>query len=207
LLNSDLIQVEQYDSASALLAATERRRKRERARATPKRPAPVSVERLLIQIEAATAEEIYNEAVGPTRPPKWKWGNKSFEVGQLQEERRRREHMGQDYTPSLARIERLVCNRLRIPQAQFHADIRYNHLVMARALFVKMARKYCKGNECYHKSSKFKPKSYPEIGRHLGGRDHSTIIHLDKTFDRIAARYRELRDKRVAKRNRKRLGQ
>lgn len=55
---------------------------------------------------------------------------------------------------------------------------RFHHLVGARGAFYWLARHLT-------------PRSYPEIGRFLGGRDHSTVIHGISVINRRMERHRD----------------
>jgi chromosomal replication initiator protein len=65
----------------------------------------------------------------------------------------------------------VVARHQNIPQAQLKSGSRRQSIVFARGLIVYLARELAEA-------------SYEEIGRALGGRDHTTIIH---NYRKIAA--------------------
>ena len=66
--------------------------------------------------------------------------------------------------PALREIIAVVARHQNVPQAQLKSSSRRQSIVFARAIVVFLARELA-------------ATSYDEIGRALGGRDHTTIIH------------------------------
>lgn len=62
-----------------------------------------------------------------------------------------------------------VVREFGITRIDIESARRHRHLVTGRALIVWAIRTY--GNPWW---------SYPQIGRWMGGRDHTTIIHLER---------------------------
>ena len=73
--------------------------------------------------------------------------------------------------PTIRQISAVVARHQKIPQAQLKSGSRRQSIVYARGLVVYLARELAEA-------------SYEEIGRALGGRDHTTIIH---NYRKIAA--------------------
>ncbi len=73
--------------------------------------------------------------------------------------------------PTIRQISAVVARYQNIPQAQLKSGSRRQSIVFARGLVVYLARELAEA-------------SYEEIGRSLGGRDHTTIIH---NYRKIAA--------------------
>ena len=65
-----------------------------------------------------------------------------------------------------------TCARLGVLADDVCNGGRHMHLVIARATIVRILRHH--------------GLSYPMIGRRLGGRDHTTLIHADRKFDTYA---------------------
>jgi hypothetical protein len=185
LLNSDLIQVEQYSSASTLLAATERRRKRERARATPKRCPPKTIEEL--NAPRAEAKVRYRRPIGPIRPPRFIEPVTPSDMRQMAEEAARIANMGENYCPSMARIERLVCRVMGVTRKELRGGGKEGSLVVSRALISNMTRRYT-------------DRTFPQIGRFLN-LDHTSVIHHCRHYERTKAKWRG-RSQTVRNRNR-----
>ena len=78
--------------------------------------------------------------------------------------------------PQLREIFAAVARYFKLPQAQLKSHSRRKSLVTARAIAIYLARKLTGA-------------SYEEIGRALGGRDHTTIIHNNRKIERD--RFRE----------------
>ncbi len=74
-----------------------------------------------------------------------------------------REHAGRPETP-LSAITRFVCKRLRVKVAELKSSTRKQHIVQARGVAMYLARQLTS-------------KSYQQIGRHFGNRDHTTVMH------------------------------
>lgn len=74
--------------------------------------------------------------------------------------------------PDLREIISVVARHQSVPQAQLKSASRRQSIVMARAIVVYLARELA-------------GDSYEEIGRVLGGRDHTTIIHNYRKIDSL----------------------
>jgi len=66
--------------------------------------------------------------------------------------------------PTLREITTVVARYQNLPQSQLKSSSRRQSIVFARAIVVFLAREVAAA-------------TYDEIGRALGGRDHTTIIH------------------------------
>jgi chromosomal replication initiator protein len=73
--------------------------------------------------------------------------------------------------PSLPEILGLVARHYRLPQKVLRSASRKHAVVVARSTVVALARELAGA-------------SYEEIGRALGGRDHTTIMHNHRTIER-----------------------
>jgi chromosomal replication initiator protein len=76
--------------------------------------------------------------------------------------------------PALPEIIAAVAKYSRVPQKELKSASRKHRLVSARAIAVYLARELANA-------------SYEQIGRALGGRDHSTIMHNFKKIERELA--------------------
>ncbi len=77
--------------------------------------------------------------------------------------------------PTLQEILAVVAKYTNVPQKQLKSGSRKQSIVSARAIVVYLARELAAA-------------SYDQIGRILGGRDHTTIMHNYKKVDRELAR-------------------
>jgi chromosomal replication initiator protein len=94
-------------------------------------------------------------------------------TGRPQSDTARAEHLlaaRADRQPGLREIIAVVARHQNIPQSQLKSSSRRQSIVFARALIIYLARELA-------------DISYEEIGRALGGRDHTTIIH---SYQKIA---------------------
>lgn len=66
-------------------------------------------------------------------------------------------------------IQRAVCAHYRIDKSEMASQRRVRSLARPRQVAMYLAKELT-------------PRSYPEIGRRFGGRDHSTVIHAVKTI-------------------------
>jgi len=66
--------------------------------------------------------------------------------------------------PSLAFLLSLVSKVTGVKQTELRSQRRDQTIVRARHIF-------------FHAARNLTERSYPEIGRHLGGRDHTTVMH------------------------------
>ncbi|MCS6990664.1 MAG: chromosomal replication initiator protein DnaA [Chitinophagales bacterium] len=65
---------------------------------------------------------------------------------------------------SIEMIQKTVCDYFNVPQEKLREKTRKRHIVQARQLSMYLAKLYTKN-------------SLKTIGKHFGGRDHSTVIH------------------------------
>jgi chromosomal replication initiator protein len=72
--------------------------------------------------------------------------------------------------PTIREITAVVARRQNVPQAQLKSSSRKQSVVFARGLVVFLARDLADA-------------TYDEIGRALGGRDHTTVIHNYRKID------------------------
>jgi chromosomal replication initiator protein len=84
--------------------------------------------------------------------------------------------------PTLREIVAVVARQQGVPQAQLKSPSRQQSIVTARGMIVFLARELSN-------------ISYDEIGRALGGRDHTTIIHSYRKTDGL--RKRDIRTQQV----------
>jgi len=73
----------------------------------------------------------------------------------------------------IEQIKRIICKRYGISKEAIESNCRKKDIVMPRQIAMYLARK----NTTY---------SFPEIGRRLGGRDHTTIIFAVRKIERMA---------------------
>ncbi|MBO6901388.1 MAG: hypothetical protein JJ864_08580 [Rhizobiaceae bacterium] len=96
-------------------------------------------------------------------------------------ERAARYKAGVPYRITLAEIERRICKATRVSRAEIHSSRRSMRVVLARQAFMYWARRLTS-------------RSLPEIGRFVGGRDHTTVLHASRVYpDKRAERGRTLR--------------
>jgi chromosomal replication initiator protein len=69
--------------------------------------------------------------------------------------------------PTLRQVRSAVCKEFRVSADELAGASRARRIAHARAIFVSMARGITKA-------------SYKRIGREIGDRDHSTVMHLKK---------------------------
>lgn len=69
-------------------------------------------------------------------------------------------------------IQRAVCAHYRIDKNALLSDRRVRALARPRQIAMYLAKELT-------------PRSFPEIGRRFGGRDHSTVIHAVKTIENL----------------------
>lgn len=91
-------------------------------------------------------------------------------------------------TPSVRDIQRAVCRLYGMDPMDMISSRRQAKIVRPRQIAMYLARALT-------------PKSYPEIGRRFGGRDHTTVLHAERKIaeliqrdDALAAEVRELAD-------------
>ena len=82
--------------------------------------------------------------------------------------------------PGPRQIIAFVAKRLGMTPENITGQDRYRPYVVARSLCMVVLR-----NRPWLTTE---ANSYPQIGRHLGGRDHSTVIHSCRTFPERAKR-------------------
>jgi chromosomal replication initiator protein len=83
--------------------------------------------------------------------------------------------------PTMREIVAAVARRQSVPQAQLKSGSRRQSAVLARGLVVWLARELADA-------------SYEEIGRALGGRDHTTIMHSYRKIDEERTRDPQLQE-------------
>lgn len=71
-------------------------------------------------------------------------------------------------------IQRAVCAHYRIEKAEMASQRRTRCVARPRQVAMYLAKELT-------------PRSFPEIGRRFGGRDHSTVIHAVKTIETLRA--------------------
>jgi hypothetical protein len=91
--------------------------------------------------------------------------------------------------PTLAEIQRVVCERKKITLRELHSDSRERRLAWPRQVAAYLCRELTDA-------------SYPMIGRELGGKDHSTALFADRKIRRLAAKNPELQNELQAYRER-----
>lgn len=75
---------------------------------------------------------------------------------------------------SVERIQREVCRHYGIARTDMISGRRTKHLVVPRMVAIHLTRRLT-------------TKSYPEIGRRFGGRDHTTCMHSDRRVSLMMA--------------------
>ena len=85
--------------------------------------------------------------------------------------------------PTLMEIKRRVCFICDVSQEEIESVRREERIVTARHMFGYLAKKYTSS-------------SFPQIGKALGGQDHSTILHSTRNWPN---RKKKLRKKKVGK--------
>ncbi|MFZ2619758.1 MAG: helix-turn-helix domain-containing protein, partial [Alphaproteobacteria bacterium] len=72
-----------------------------------------------------------------------------------------------------------------------HFDVRMSDLLGSRRL-----RQLARPRQvAMYLAKKYTSKSYPDIGRAFGGRDHTTVIHAVRTVENLVPRDKELAEK------------
>lgn len=69
-------------------------------------------------------------------------------------------------------IQRAVCAHFRIDKSEMASQRRVRSLARPRQIAMYLAKELT-------------PRSFPEIGRRFGGRDHSTVIHAVRTIENL----------------------
>lgn len=85
-----------------------------------------------------------------------------------------------DPSPPLAEIVAVVARYYALPVRQLRSSSRKAPIVLARAVAIYFARQLT-------------PLSYDEIGKYLGGRDHTTVLHNYRRIEKGLTRDRALR--------------
>lgn len=75
-------------------------------------------------------------------------------------------------TPLMADIKQAICRRYGLNMLDLLSDKRQRHIARPRQIGMYIAKNMTL-------------RSYPEIGRHFGNRDHSTVIHAERTISRM----------------------
>lgn len=88
---------------------------------------------------------------------------------------------GHRYRPTVAEIERRACDLFGLSRQELHGNRRSRNVVFARQFVMYWA-------------ARLTPLSTPQIGRLLGGRDHTTVLHGKTAYaNKRAAMGRHLR--------------
>jgi len=74
--------------------------------------------------------------------------------------------------PRIAEIQTVVCNHFDLTHMELISERRHRELVRPRQIAMYLAKQLTL-------------RSLPEIGRHFGGRDHTTVIHAIRTIERL----------------------
>lgn len=82
--------------------------------------------------------------------------------------------------PSIERIQRAVCAHYDISMMDILSARRTVNLVRPRQV-------------AFHLCRRLTPRSYPEIGRRFGGRDHTTVMFGDKKITRLVSEDADLK--------------
>lgn len=76
--------------------------------------------------------------------------------------------------PRVSEIQHAICNRFGVSLMELTSDRRPKYLVRPRQLGMYLARHLTQ-------------RSYPEIGRYFGGRDHTTVMYAVRKIDELRA--------------------
>ncbi len=79
---------------------------------------------------------------------------------------------GEAPTVSIERIQELVCERFSVNMAELTGDRRSQNIVYPRQVAMYLSRELT-------------DSSLPKIGKHFGGRDHTTVIHATSKIARL----------------------
>lgn len=79
------------------------------------------------------------------------------------------------YRPSLYDIEVRICRAMKVTRDEVHSDRRARKLVLARHAIMYWA-------------CRLTLMSLPEIGKRMGGKDHTTVLHACNTYPAKRAR-------------------
>jgi chromosomal replication initiator protein len=126
------------------------------------RPLEESAARQLAAGVTGTASDLIGALFEFFRSPSVNGRSDAAHAEQLVAARQRR--------PALRDIVAAVARHTRVPQKQLKSDSRKRSIVFARAVAVYLARELAAA-------------SYHDIGRALGGRDHTTIMHNYRVID------------------------
>lgn len=80
--------------------------------------------------------------------------------------------------PAMADIQREVAAFFHIPVAEMVSERRAREVARPRQVAMYLAKKLT-------------PKSLPNIGRHFGNRDHTTVIHAVRQVERLIGEDRD----------------
>jgi hypothetical protein len=75
--------------------------------------------------------------------------------------------------PSLEDITRVVCDHYNVTPLDIESERRTNAIVRPRQMWAYLARVLT-------------PSSFPHIGRYLGGRDHTTVLHAYNKMKKLS---------------------
>ncbi len=89
---------------------------------------------------------------------------------QLAQERLSETARGSRARITIEDIQRAVCTHFKIDRSEMSSQRRTRAVARPRQIAMYLAKELT-------------PRSYPEIGRRFGGRDHSTVIHAVKSID------------------------
>lgn len=76
-------------------------------------------------------------------------------------------------------IQRAVCSHFRLDKLEMSSKRRVRSIARPRQVAMYLAKQLT-------------PRSYPDIGRRFGGRDHSTVIHAVRTIESLRVKDSEL---------------
>jgi chromosomal replication initiator protein len=86
---------------------------------------------------------------------------------------------GEAAAPSIERIQELVCDRFNVSLDQLTGDRRSQNIVYPRQVAMYLSRELT-------------DSSLPKIGKHFGGRDHTTVIHATSKIARLIVQDRSV---------------
>jgi chromosomal replication initiator protein len=86
---------------------------------------------------------------------------------------------GEAAAPSIERIQELVCERFSVSLNELTGDRRSQNIVYPRQVAMYLSRELT-------------DSSLPKIGKHFGGRDHTTVIHATSKIARLIVQDRSV---------------
>lgn len=78
------------------------------------------------------------------------------------------------HTPRIDEIQRAICEHFGVSYADLISSRRTQRVVMPRQVGIYICRLLT-------------PRSFPEIGKRFGGRDHTTVLHAVRKIERLRA--------------------